>query len=135
MAMSNAEKQAAFRQRRDARIREIEDQLRNQGAVHSEAPKAVLDADEREEIAGLRAELAAMRRTESLALAAIKMLKASNKKLRNQAPADRKVIVMTRADRLAIVKALHPDASPDQAAKTKALQLFNALPILDLEDE
>ena len=33
MAMTNAEKQAAFRQRRDARLRGMEDQLRN----HSEA--------------------------------------------------------------------------------------------------
>ena len=130
MAMTNAEKQAAFRQRRDARVREMEDQLRN----HSEAPKAGL-GDEREKIAGLRAELASVERTLRLSMEAIKMLKASNKKLRNQAPADRKAIVMTRADRLAIVKALHPDASPDQAARTKALQLFNALPILDLEDE
>jgi hypothetical protein len=74
MAMTNSERQAAFRQRRDARIREMEEKLRN----HSEAPKAVRGADEREEIAGLRAELAAVQRTLGLA-----MLKASNKRLRN----------------------------------------------------
>jgi hypothetical protein len=72
MAMTNAEKQAAFRKRRDARIREMEEQLRN----HSEAPKAVRGADEREEIAGLRAELEAVQRTLGLA-----MLKAQNKRL------------------------------------------------------
>jgi hypothetical protein len=74
MAMTNSERQAAFRQRRDARIREMEEKLRN----HSEAPKAVRGADEREEIAGLRAELAAVQRTLGLA-----DVKASNKRLRN----------------------------------------------------
>ena len=63
------------------------------------------------------------------------MLKASNKKLRNQATSGQEGYRHDAADRLAIVKALHPDASPDQAARTKALQLFNAPPILDLEDK
>jgi ribosomal protein S20 len=45
--------------------------------------------------------------------------------------ADKQVIVMTRADRMAIVKVLHPDKQPDQAARLKASQLFNALPIIE----
>lgn len=45
--------------------------------------------------------------------------------------ADKQALAMTRADRMAIVKALHPDIPPDQAARLKASQLFNALPIIE----
>jgi hypothetical protein len=70
MAMTNAEKQAAFRQRRDARITELEaenERLRNQGGGA--------------EIAELRRELAQDRQTLEWALDAIKLLKAQNKRL------------------------------------------------------
>jgi hypothetical protein len=115
MAMTNAEKQAAFRQRRDDRIREMEDQLRNQGAVHSEAPKAALDLDElealRKENDDLKAAMAASpdllfrtihrlmseiralkrqaRRAPSASKAQIKLT--SNKRLRNGEPADESI--------------------------------------------
>jgi hypothetical protein len=70
MAMTNAEKQAAFRQRRDARITELEaenERLRNQGGD--------------EEIAELRRKMAQDRQTLDWALEAIKLLKAQNKRL------------------------------------------------------
>jgi hypothetical protein len=69
MAMTNAEKQAAFRQRRDARILAMQDQLRNQGGDG--------------EVAKLRRELAQDRQTLGWAQDAIKMLKAQNERLRN----------------------------------------------------
>jgi hypothetical protein len=68
MATANAARQAAFRQRRDARITELE-ALRNQ--------------DEGAEVAKLKAEMAQDRRTLEWAQDAIKMLKAQNKRLRN----------------------------------------------------
>jgi hypothetical protein len=68
---TNAERQAAFRQRRDARIRELE-ALRNQ--------------DEGAEVAKLKRELAHVEHTLALAMNAIKMLKAQNKRLRNGEP-------------------------------------------------
>jgi hypothetical protein len=79
MAMTNAEKQAAFRQRRDARITELEaenERLRNQGGE-----EALEEA--KREIARLKAKLEADWRTLKLAQDVIKMLKASNKRLRN----------------------------------------------------
>jgi hypothetical protein len=70
MAMTNAEKQAAFRQRREARIAEMQEQLRNGGG-------------EATEIADLRRELEQTKRTLSWARDLIKTLQASNKRLRN----------------------------------------------------
>jgi hypothetical protein len=68
---TNAERQAAFRQRRDARIRELE---------------ALRNRDDGEEIAKLKRELAHVEHTLALAMGAIKMLKAQNKRLRNGEP-------------------------------------------------
>ena len=69
MATANAARQAAFRQRRDDRIRKMAEALRNQGSDG--------------EVATLRRELAQDRRTLEWAMDAIKMLKAQNKRLRN----------------------------------------------------
>src|ERR1700722_2364143 len=72
MAMTNAEKQAAFRQRRDARIAELEaenERLRNQGGDG--------------EVSVLKRKLASVESTLGLAIETIKILKASNKRLRN----------------------------------------------------
>jgi hypothetical protein len=76
---TNAERQAAFRQRRDARITELEaenERLRNQGGEET------LEEATRE-IARLKAKSAADWQTLKLAQEVIKMLKASNKRLRN----------------------------------------------------
>lgn len=70
MAMTNAEKQAGFRQRREARFTELEaenERLRNQGGDG--------------EIAELRRKMAQDRQTLDWALEAIKLLKAQNKRM------------------------------------------------------
>jgi hypothetical protein len=115
---TNAERQAAFRQRRDARIRELEEALRNR--------------DEGAEVAKLKAELVTVEHTLALAMNAIKMLKAQNKRLRNgeeePAPPDLDLAHLEMHDS---VRESYEKAPPN--VKTW-LNAFAALPRKDAND-
>jgi hypothetical protein len=158
MPLSNAERQARWRLRQadkrdDAiavevtrRIHEVADEIaRRIGAGrHSSAPCAAC-AEKDREIATLRAakprQPATPRAPASASEGEVKLraqIKELRMRLRRLADKERGEVYLLKSDRRIILRALHPDLEPDPARQKlldRALQIFNALPIREIDPD